>query len=226
MEKEHIIGFKAEYYQNAPEYMMQYMFVNNFRWINQFQKQNIVQLKAFWNYQKYNASVSYYYLNNWVYMSEELQPAQNENDGNLIQISTFIPYRYKNLGITTNLNIQYCTKDVINVPFFAGKLSVYYIIELLKKKLKIMVGADAMFNTLYYADGYLPVLQKFYYQKSVSAGNFVYLDANLTVSIERINFFFRAGNVLAAFLKQGNYTTPYYASDYLLNVGISWRFHD
>jgi hypothetical protein len=223
--KEHIIGFNAEYYKNDPEYIMQYVFVNNFRWINQFREQNIVHLKAFWNYQKYNASVSYYYLNNWVYLPETFRPTQNENDGNLIQISTFIPYRYKNFGVTTHLNMQYCAKDVVNVPLFAGKLSVFYIIELLKKKLKIMVGTDIMYNTLYYADGYLPVLHKFYYQRSQLAGNFAYIDANLTVSIERINFFVRGGNLLGTFLNQG-YSTPIYPVSYLINLGICWRFHD
>lgn len=225
-EKAHTIGLHAEYYKNDPEYIMQYVFVNNFRWINQFQKQNIVHLKAFWNFQKYNASVSYYYLNNWVYLSETYRSTQNKNDGNLIQISTFIPYRYKNLGITTNLNMQYCTKDVINVPLFAGKLSVFYIFELLKKKLNIMIGTDVMFNTLYYADGYLPVLHKFYHQKLQTAGNFVYLDANITVKIERINFFFRFGNAMATLMKWGSYTTPNYPSNYMMNIGISWRFHD
>jgi hypothetical protein len=63
-EKEHKIGLNAHYYRNDPEYIMQHVAVNNFRWINQFSEQNILQFKAFWNYKKYNAAVSYYYLNN------------------------------------------------------------------------------------------------------------------------------------------------------------------
>ena len=225
-EKEHKIGLNIAYYENNPEYIMQHVFVNNFRWINQFQKQNIIQLKAFWNYQKYYTSVSYYYLNRLVYLSEALRPVQNSNNGNLIQISTYLPFRYKHFGATANLNMQYCTKDVVNVPLFAGKLSVFYTIELLKKRLKILVGTDIMYNSVYYADAYLPVLHKFYYQKSQLAGNFVYIDANLTVQIERINFFGRIGNILGTVINRNNYTTPNYPSNYLINVGISWRFHD
>lgn len=226
-EKEHIIGLNAHYDKIAPDYKMQHLFTNNFRWANRFEKQNIVQFNTFWNYEKYNCSVSYYFINKWVYLSEELVPVQNKNNGNLIQISTFIPYRYKNFGATANLHLQYCSKDVVNVPLFAGKLSIYYIFELLKKKLKIQIGTDAMYNTTYYADVYLPVLQMFYSQQTHSAGNFVFLDANLTIKIERIIFFFRIGNLLPPIMKYRNYTTPYYpVNDFFMNLGICWRFHD
>jgi hypothetical protein len=206
---------------------MQHVFVNNFRWANQFQKQNVTQVKAFRNYQKYNVSVSYYYLNNLLYLSEELKPVQNENSGNMVQFSAFVPFRYKNFGTTANINFQYCTNDKIHVPFFAGKLSVYYIIELLKKRLKIQVGSDLMYNTTYYSDAYLPVLHKFYYQNSQSVGNFLFLDANLTIKVERISAFFRAGNLLAPIMKYRNFTTPNHpVKDYLFSLGVNWRFYD
>jgi len=226
-EKEHTVGLNANYYRNNPEYIMQYASVNNFRWINLFEKQDIVHFKAFWNYQKYNVSASYYYLNNFVYLSEELHPVQNENSGNLIQVSALIPFQHKNFGAIANLNLQYCTKDVINVPIFAGKLSVFYVIELLKKRLKIQVGTDLMYNTTYYADAYLPVLRKFYYQTSQPIGNFIFMDANVTMSIDRINFFARIGNILPPLMKYRNFTTPDYpVNAYLLSLGITWRFFD
>jgi hypothetical protein len=226
-EKNHKVGVTGSYFRNDPEYIMQHVFVNNFRWANHFLKENVVQVKAFWNYQKYNASVSYYYLNNLVFLSEELKPVQNNNDGNMVQFSAFVPFRYKNFGTIANLNFQYCTNNVIHVPIFAGKLSVYYIIDLLKKRLKIQVGGDFMYNTTYYADAYLPVLHKFYYQSSQSLGNFLYLDANLTIKVERISAFFRAGNLLAPVMRYRNFTTPNYPiKDYLFSLGVNWRFYD
>ena len=226
-EKEHKVGVNAQYYRNEPEYIMQHVFANNFRWANQFLKENVVQVKAFWNYQKYNVSVNYYYLNNLVYLSEALTPVQNEGNGNMVQVSAFVPFRYKNFGTTANLNFQYGTKEVVRVPVFAGKLSVYYIVELLKKRLKIQVGSDLMYNTTYYADAYLPALHKFYYQDSQSIGNFLFMDAYLTIKIERISAFFRAGNLLAPVMKYRNFTTPSYpVKDYLLSLGINWRFYD
>ena len=225
-EKEHKIGINANYYRNAPEYILQYVAVNNFRWVNLFEKQNIVQLKAFWNYQNYNAAISYYYLNNYVSLSEELQPMQDENSGNLIQVSTFVPFRHKNFGAIANLNVQYCTKNVVDVPLFAGKLSVFYIIELLKKRLKIQVGTDLMYNTTYYANAYLPAL-RYFYRGTQPIGNFIFMDANVTMSIDRINFFARIGNILPPLMKYRNFTTPDYpVSDYLISLGVTWRFFD
>jgi hypothetical protein len=226
-EKEHVIGLKATYYRNSPEYIMQHVNVDNFRWVNFFRQQDILQCKAYWNYRKYNATVSYYYLNDWVYLSETLRPEQNINDGHLFQFSTFIPFRHNNFGTTANLNLQYCTNEVVKVPFFAGKLSVYYIFELLRKRLKILIGTDLMYNTTYYADAYLPILRKFYNQNLHPVGNFLYWDANITVKIDRINFFFRSGNLLPPAMNMRNFSTPNYPSkEYLLSIGISWRFYD
>jgi len=226
-EKEHAIGGGANFYNNTPEYIMQHIATNNFLWDTLFAKQNILQIKAFWNFQKYNLSVSYYYLNKFVYLSEELRPVQNQNNGNMFQVSGFVPFRYKNFGTTANLNFQYCTKEVVRVPLFAGKLSVFYIFELLKKRLKIQVGTDLMFNTAYYADAYLPVLYRFHYQNSQKVGNFLFMDANLTVRIDRINFYFRIGNLLAPAMGYRNFTTPNYPlKEFMIHLGINWRFFD
>jgi hypothetical protein len=225
-EKEHKVGVTANYFRSEPEYILQHVLVNNFRWTNQFKKEDVVQVEAFWNYKNYNISVSYYHLKNLVYLSEQLMPVQNKNKGDMVQVSAYIPFRYKNFGTTANINFQYCTKDVLHIPLFAGKLSVFYIFELFKKRLKIQVGADVMYNTAYYADAYLPVLHKFYNQNSQLVGNFLYFDANLNLKIERICFFFRAGNLLAPAIKGKNLSTLNYPADYLLSLGISWRFYD
>ena len=226
-EKEHFVGAGINFYNNTPEYLMQHLASNNFLWDLHFEKQNIFHLNAFWNYKKYNFTANYYFLNKFVYLSEELRPVQNNNNGNLLQFSTFIPFRYKNFGTIANLNVQYCTKDVIHVPIFAGKLSIFYIFELFKKRLKIQIGSDFMYNTAYYADGYMPVLHKFYYQDTHKTGNFLYMDLNLTVNIDRINFFFRAGNLLAPAMGYRNFTTPCFpVKEYLISLGINWRFFD
>ncbi|MDR0205910.1 MAG: putative porin [Bacteroidales bacterium] len=225
-EKEYSVSVNACYYRNDPDYIMKCVSINNFRWVNSFQKQNIVQLQVFWNYEQYSVSASNYYLNNLVYLSEELRPIQDNNNGNLIQFSTLIPFKYQNFGTTANLNLQYCTNKVVSVPLFAGKLSVFYTFEFLKKRLKILVGTDVMYNTSYYADGYLPILREFYYQKTQLTGNYIYWNANITFRIDRINFFFRAGNILTAAFTNRNFTTTGYPNQYLFSIGISWRFHD
>ncbi|MCL2246064.1 MAG: hypothetical protein FWC10_03005 [Lentimicrobiaceae bacterium] len=226
-EKEHVIGFNASFFHNTPEYVLQHVRSNYFQWDTTFLKQDVVQLKAFWNYEKYKISASYFFINNWAYLSEQWHPIQHEKSGNLLQLSAFVPFRYKNFGTTANLNLQHCTNDVIKVPLFAGKLSVFYIFELLKKRLKIQVGTDLMYNTTYAADGYLPVLHKFYYQNSQNIGDFVFWDANVTVQIDRINFFFRIANLLPPFMHYRNFTTPNFPTDkYNISIGITWRFFD
>jgi len=226
-ENKHEIGIGADFYRSAPDYFLQNMNNARFHWTTPMKAQNICQLNSYWNFQNYNISVNYFHLNNFVFISESLTPTQSVDNGNLIQFSAFIPFRYKNFGISSNINFQYCSKDVVHVPFFAGKLSVFYVFELLKKRLKIQIGSDLMYHTPFYADGYLPTLHSFYRQRTQRNGDFIFWDANLTVKIDRINFFFRVGNLLPPLMNYNNFTTPNYPTkEFLMSLGLSWRFFD
>lgn len=226
-EKNHLIGIQAHFSRTAPEYVMTYRNSNHFQWDTTFAKQNITALKLFWTFKGYRASLNYYYIDNLVYLNHQYQPEQNIANGNFIQLSTYIPYRYKQFGVDANLNLQYCSKDVIKVPIFAGKISVFYIFQLLKKRLKIQVGVDGMYNTAFFADGYLPVTQQFYQQKTQKIGNFFYFDANITVRIERLAFYLRGGNLVGILQSNRSFSTPNYPlKNFGINIGITWRFHD
>jgi hypothetical protein len=84
-----------------------------------------------------------------------------------------------------------------------------------------------MYNTSYFADAYTPVFHKFYYQQSQKVGDFIFMDANVTVKIDRINFYFRIGNLLPPAMNYKNFTTPNYPlKEYLISLGLSLRFFD
>jgi outer membrane receptor protein involved in Fe transport len=133
----------------------------------------------------------------------------------------------KGFGLDINAYVQYSSSDAVNVPLLAFKASPYYIFNVLRGKLKIQIGMDLMYNTLYYADGYDPVLHQFYCQRDMKVGNYPYWDVNLTMRIKRISFFFRAGHVLAGVIGQNYYLTPDYpAMGRSFQLGINWRFYD
>ena len=58
-------------------------------------------------------------------------------------------------------------------------------------------------------------------------GNYLYFDANLTMQVQRIAFFFRAGNIIAGAFGYDYCTTPNYPMQGLnFEVGITWKFYD
>jgi len=113
------------------------------------------------------------------------------------------------------------------VPLFAAKSSIFYIFDIFKRKLKLQLGVDVMYNTTYFANAYSPALYSFYFQDKQKVGNFWYIDANATIRISRLYFFARIGNVLSPFQNYNMFTTPNYPmKDFLISIGLNWRFHD
>ncbi|MDL2296585.1 putative porin [Bacteroidales bacterium OttesenSCG-928-C03] len=223
----HYIGFKGHFYRISPDYIHSYYSGNQLHWENERPKQNILQLSAFWCRKNIHLDFNYFMLNKYAYFDQNLTPSILEKSANVIQLNLYSPVRIRNFGFNTNLYLQHADNKVIQVPLFAGKASVYYLFNLFKRKMQIQIQTDLMFNTLYYADGYSPMLHQFYHQDSFENGNFLYLDANVNVCVDRIRFFFRISNVLAGVLGYNYFTTPYYPMEnFRFQVGINWRFYD
>lgn len=225
--KAHSVGLEVNYNHIAPDYLFTHYSGNYDQWDKEWGKQDILKLGVFWTREKLKVSFNYFMLNDYMIFNKDLKPFCVENPANIAQLNVYTPLRFKNFAVNTNLYLQYSDNEYISVPIFAGKVSTYYIFHIFKRKLQLQIGLDLMYNTSYYADGYSPVLRQFYHQDDVKTGNYLYLGANLNLKIERINIFFRGGNLLAGLMSYNYFTTPYYPMEaYKFTLGISWRFYD
>lgn len=221
------VGVNANFYRISPNYNYSYFKSNHFQWNLNWEKQNIAELGAFLTFKKFKASAKIFLLDNFVIFNSDYSPIQLDNFSRVVQFNIYAPFRYKGFGLTANLSLQNASSDSIQVPLFAAKSSVFYIFNIFKRKLRLQLGVDVMFNTTYYANGYSPALYSFYFQDQQKVGNFWYIDANATIRISRLYFFARIGNVISPFQNYNMFTTPNYPmKDFLISVGINWRFHD
>lgn len=223
----HYIGFTGNYYRISPDYIYTYYSGNQLRWENDWDKQNILKLGAYWRRKEISANFNYFLLNNYAYFDQNLMPNALEEVANVIQLHFASPMRIRNFGFNTNLYLQHSDNDVVQLPLFAGKLSVFYIFRIFKKKLQIQIQTDLMYNTIYEAYGYSPMLRQFYHQEGFTNGNYLYLDVNLNLQIDRLGFFIRGNNLLAGVLGNNYFTTPYYPMEKRsFQIGVNWRFYD
>lgn len=224
----HRLGGGIILYRNSPDYIYDYYYGNhNFWFHNNWPKQNTVRLNVFWTMMNYCVEFNYFMLHNVVRLNADFEPFLWNKRADVVQLRLFAPIRVKGFGMDINAYLQYSNSDVVNVPLFAFKASPYYIFKVLGGKLKIQIGFDLMYNTLYYADGYDPVMHQFYCQRDMKVGNYVYWDANLTMKIKRITFFFRAGHILSGLVGQFYFLTPDYpAQGRNFQLGINWKFYD
>ena len=223
----HYIGFQADFYRVSPDFFYTYYVGNNSLWYNDWRKENNLKLGAYWTIFDAKLSFNYFMMKNHVYLNSDFVPAVYEKAINVIQVNAFAPVRVKNFYMDVNLSVQHSTKEYVRVPLFAGKLFAAYCFRIFKNHLRIQIGGDLMYNTLYYADGYNPLLHQFYFQDKTKTGNYLYFDANITLQVERIDFFFRAGNIIAGAFGYDYFTTPYYPMQGRnFELGITWKFYD
>lgn len=223
----HHIGCDFDFFYLSPDYIFSHFSDNNFYWNFKWKKENIIRLTPYWQYKDYRIEFSYYMLNHYVYLNEELTPTLLDGYANIVQLHLYAPFRYKGLGIIFNGYLQYSNKEAIQVPLFAGKLDVFYRFNIFKNKAQLQLGLNATYNTSYYADAYYPLLHQFYHQHEVKTGNYCYLDLYLAIRVQRINIFIRGVHLLSGLMGYHYFTTPGYPMQGRgFSVGITWRFHD
>ena len=226
-QSEHYIGAGIYFYRVSPDYIFTQYSGSTLAWDTTFKKQNIAKLEAFWTIKKMRLSFNYFLLDNYVKFNPLLMPVACPDPINILQLNLYTPFRIKGFGVNSNLYLQYSSHEYVSLPLFAGKATFYYIFDFFKKKLKLQVGTDLMFNTNYYADEYAPMLHQFHYQTEVQTGNYLYLGAYINLKIQRIGAFFRYDNLLVGALPNRYITTPYYPmTGRKFSVGINWRFYD
>ena len=223
----HYIGFSADFYRISPDYFYSYYIGNNSLWYNDWPKQNILKLSAYWTRTDYKLSFNYYMMHNYIFMNSQYVPEMSTKGINVVQLQAEAPVRIRNFSMDVLLALQHSTKSYIAVPLFAGKLSAAYCFRIFKRRLNIQLGGDLMFNTSYYADIYNPLLHQFCHQEEYKVGNYLYLDLHLSLRVKRISFFVRGGNLLASLIGYNYVTTPYYPMQaQSVRFGINWRFYD
>lgn len=230
--KRHYLSLAANFYRVEPDYIYSYYAGNHQQWNFDWNKQNIMKLTAKWQLKQYSASVSYFMLHHFVQLNQNYEPFANEKIANVLQVHLNAPLRIKGFGADANVYVQYSDNKDLSLPVFAGKASAFYLFKLFHKKMQLQLGIDLMYNTAYYADAYYPLLHQFYHQESHKVGNFVYLNANVNIRVQRISIFARLGNILSSIkfkkVAYSNYfTTPYYPMENMkVAIGINWRFYD
>ena len=225
--KQHYLGFAMDFYRMSPAYIYACYDGNNNHWNHTWKKSNTLKLSAYWTMLQYKLSVNYFMLSNYLYFNDQFEPTMANKVINVLQFNAFAPLRLKNFYMDLNASVQHATRPEISLPLFAGKLYAAYCFRIFKNRLHVQVGGNLMYNTLYYGDGYNPILHQFYHQESVKVGNYLYFNADITIQVERVSLFFRAGNLLEGVFSYKYFSTPYYPMQGRnFEIGVNWKFFD
>lgn len=201
-----------------------------------FKKENNTHLQAsyFLPSFKFRLTGHYYLATNYTYLTNYYQLKQESSLFNVLQIAVQKTIR---IGKRWNWHADVYFQQVIgnapvNLPVIYTRNRIAYEGNLGFKNLDIAMGAEIRYRTDYKADGYSPVLGRFFYQDSVTIKNALPdIAAYVHFRIRPFKAFVRAENLNTARGLEGfsftrnNLVAPGYALPGLqIRLGVFWGF--
>ena len=124
--------------------------------------------------------------------------------------------------------VQYSSdQDIVRVPLFASKNSLYTDFYLFNHVLHTQVGIDLRYHTLFKADTYDPTLGVFYRQNDTEVGNYIWADLFVNLQIKRASIYAKVGHLNSYLEQQSHCIIPGYPSkQFGFYFGLTWKFFD
>ncbi|NQU53159.1 MAG: putative porin [Bacteroidetes bacterium] len=202
---------------------------NHIKWDNNFNMEQRMTAdgKFVSEKRKLKIGAKYAIINNFIYNDTLGIPTQTNKE--LIVLSAYLDkdFNYRKLHFRTRLLWQKASnQDLVHLPDLSAFVSTYFQF-VVSKVLYTQIGADARYNTKYYADAYAPSTGLFHLQNKKKYGNFPYMDVYVNARLKRTTIFFNLMNIGTNFINREYITTPTYPMNRsTYRFGVSWAFYD
>ncbi|AGC77367.1 putative beta-barrel porin [Nonlabens dokdonensis] len=215
----------------------------NYNWQNNFNNIEKQELSFKLDSERFlNAEVTFTTIQDHVYFAQSLvldtnneitgynsTPVQTSDDITYLKVKLNKDIKFlKYFGWDNTVMYQNVTQseDILNVPDFTARTTVYYKNRLFKKALLLQTGITAKYFTEYFMDGYDPVLGEFYSQNTDELGGFPLIDLFVNAKIRQTRIFFKLEHANRIFSSNTDYFSaprnPY--RDFTIRFGLVWNF--
>ncbi|OYQ38247.1 hypothetical protein CHU92_05925 [Flavobacterium cyanobacteriorum] len=213
-----------------------------YNWFNNFKNEKINSFEAEAKTKWLTASVQYtvlkdhlYFSNDYVQQAIEQQdvdtlittPKQFAGTINYLSVKAGREFRWWKLALDNTILYQNVGQDsnILNVPEFTTRNTLYYSDHFFKKALFIQTGITFQYFTSYYANNYNPVLGEFFVQDKVKLGDFPLMDFFINAKIRQFRLFLKAEHFNSGFTGYKFYAAPDYPyRDFTVRFGVIWDF--
>ncbi|MBK8351966.1 MAG: hypothetical protein KA174_04675 [Chitinophagales bacterium] len=226
------VGLLGEVSLATPSQKQTYYFGNHFSYHNRNLKkifQAKIEAVYEWKKQLLYAHIQNYFIQNFIYNDTDRLPKQYNKPLNILVVKLRKEFNTKHIFVGTEIYVQWISNtNIIRLPVFAMKQTLYYKGGFISGKLNAQLGLDINYNTNFMGNAYNPALATFYNQDNQKLKFYPMLDLFFSLHVKRTNIFFRAIHVNQGMFKQkGIYTVPNYGYlDRTYRAGITWQFYD
>ena len=214
-----------------PDYYEQHLHTNHYWWDNSFGKISTTKAEASLNIPVWNLSAFFGYalLSNNIYYDNHGSIQQNQVPMSVMTASVMKNFRLWNFHFDHKALFQLSSnEDVLRLPLLALNFRYYFQFNVVKNVMQMQIGANATYETKWYAPAYNPVVGVFHRQDEEQYGNCPYIDVFLNIQWKRACIFVKAVNLgmgwpnkSADYFSAHHYIRPQQA----FKVGIFWPFY-
>lgn len=239
------IKVKAAYHflSKIPD-MTQQMFQSsyvNYNWLNNFSNEKIQSLTATvenpivdvsGNFQVINDKI--YFSNNVTNLDENGSPTQQlvtpKQYGKTIgyfNIKAQKEIKFGKFALDNTVMFQQVSQDenIVNVPSFLTRNTIYYTDRLFKKALFLQTGITLNYHTKYYGNEFNPIIGEYFVQNNKKIGGFPTFDFFLNAKIRTARVYLNLEHFNSSLTGYNFYATPTRPfHDMTLRFGIVWDF--
>ena len=190
-----------------------------------FNKESITSAYAEMNSPKYRFSIGAktFVIANYIYLNDIHRPDQYSPAFNISEVYLRKNFKMGSIYLDNEMAYQQVSGDApVNIPAFMGKHQLSFEKALFKGALKFATGIEVRYQTSYYASGYDPFFNRFYYQHSVYSTNPFQSSAFFNFRIKRFKAYIM-GDQLQQLIYRNNMNYPNYpAQNAMIRFGFSW----
>ena len=207
----------------------------DYNWSNNFKNEKLSQFDFSAKTKWVNLSATYKIMNDYLYFDNiqntlttlTVKPFQYDQTINYFSLKASKEFKYRNFALDNTLLYQEVqqSNQVLNVPQFVTRNTLYYTGYVFKKAMQIQTGITLQYFTKYFANDYNPLIGEFYVQNETKIGDFPMLDFFINARIRQTRIFLKAEHFNSSFTGYDYYTAPNYPyRDFMIRFGLVWNF--
>lgn len=172
-----------------------------------------------------------YNVENYVFVNRDFRPQQVSSGISLFQIKTENLISWQKFNLMTTLEYQKVTqnKDLLPLPDFVGRASLYWQSPVFENKAEMQVGINVSYFTEFKSREFFPVINEFMLQREnpdfgiQKIGNFPIFDIFLNLKVDRMRIYIRADHINSTWGKNNYYSAPFVPfRDFKFQFGVKW----
>jgi len=211
----------------------------NYNWSNDFKNEKINSITVNATTPWVEASVQYSTFNDHLYFADVstpdqialnqqiIAPAQYANTINYLSVKASKELKFGKFALDNTLLYQKADQqdNILNVPEFLTRNTLYYSQNMFRKALYFQTGVTFNYFTNYYANEYNPVIGEFFVQNNKEIGNFTNFDFFFNAQIQRTRIYLIAEHFNSSFSGNNFYSSPNNPyRDFIIRFGVVWNF--